>query len=98
MKDEHFHLYVCIKVMAECRVHYTCNGALVQCDRHICSGADSYNVKCMYTSVFGHTVDCRKSYMAIHWHSCLLSAHKLISICGLYVELEGHICCWHLYG
>ena len=30
----------------------------VQSDRHISSGGYSNNVKCMYTSVPGHIVDC----------------------------------------
>ena len=29
----------------------------LQCGRHICSGAFASNVKCMYSSAFGHTVD-----------------------------------------
>ena len=30
----------------------------VQCARHICLGTSANNVKCMYTSAHGYTVDC----------------------------------------
>ena len=29
-----------------------------QCSRHICSGSYASNVKCMFTSVPGHIIDC----------------------------------------
>ena len=34
----------------------------------------------------------------IYWHSCLISAHKVISMCDMYVAFEGHIFYWHMYG
>ena len=33
----------------------------------------------------------------IYWHSCLISAHEVICICGLNVAFKGNICCWHIY-
>ena len=33
----------------------------------------------------------------ICWHSCLVSAHKPIFICGLYISFKGNNC-WHMYG
>ena len=30
----------------------------MQCGRHMCSGANENNVKCMYASVSGHFIDC----------------------------------------
>ena len=30
----------------------------VLCGRHFCSGTFANNVKCMFTSVSGHIVDC----------------------------------------
>ena len=48
----------------------------------------------VYQSFWSHcwlqAVDMRY----IYWNSCLISAHILIGI----VELQGNICCWHLYG
>ena len=33
-------------------------GHIMQCGGHICSGANANNVKFMYTSAFGHVIDC----------------------------------------
>ena len=32
----------------------------VQCGRHICPGPYANNVKCIYTGVHGHIVDCNE--------------------------------------
>ena len=34
----------------------------------------------------------------IYSQSCLIPAHELICICCIYVEFEGCICCWHIFG
>ena len=31
-------------------------------------------------------------------YCCLLGAHELICMCGIYVAFEGHICFWQIYG
>ena len=48
------------------------------------------NVKCMYTSVPGHIVDCSESICGLYPGIVVSCAHELIGICGLYVAFEGH--------
>ena len=38
----------------------------VQCGRHICSGAYTNDVKCMYTSAAGYTVHCSEFIEGIY--------------------------------
>ena len=38
------------------------------------------------------------SYEYIYRHSCLIYAHEVIGICGIYIAFEGHISCWHIHG
>ena len=58
----------------------------VPCGSHICSGACANNVKLMYISVPGHTVDC----IGFIWG-------KYTDIVVSYVAFEGHINCCHIY-
>ena len=34
----------------------------------------------------------------IYSHSNVMCAHELISICGISITFQGHICCLHIYG
>ena len=67
----------------------------VQCDMYICSGAYANNMKCMYTRVPGHIVDCS----GLIWGICTDIEMVYVDMnwlaCVAYVVFEGHIsfCC-----
>ena len=63
--------------------------------RHICSGTFSSNVKCMYTSVPGHTVDCCDFISGI-WTDIVISYVNMNKLA--YVAFEGHIWFRHIFG
>ena len=73
------------------------SGTYVSCCRHVCSGTYANNVKCSYTSVHGHFVDCIKFKWGIYWQTCHISAEEIIvymafgctSIVGIYTIM----CC-----
>ena len=52
----------------------------------------------MFTSAPGHIVDYIEFIRGIYLHRCLLCAHEVIGICGIYMEFKENICCWHIYG
>ena len=33
-----------------------------------------------------------------YYYSCLIAAHEVIGLCGIFVTFERHICYWHMYG
>ena len=47
----------------------------VQCDRHICLGAYTSNMECMYTSAYGHIVDCSEFISGIYTDIVFLNVH-----------------------
>ena len=51
----------------------------------------------MYSSACFDIIDCIEFIYGIYTDKVVLCAHELISICGLSVVFEGHIC-WHIYG
>ena len=68
----------------------------MQCDRHICLGADVNNMKWMYTSVCGDIVDSIEFISDIHTDMVVSCAHEVIGICGIFMAFEGYICYWHI--
>ena len=51
--------YVCTNVGYVCMLHYQCGGTFMCSVAGYFSGAYANNLKCMYTSVHSHIVDCR---------------------------------------
>ena len=47
----------------------------VQCGRYICSGVHAKNVKFMYTSAFGHIIDCSKFTRGIYTNTVVSHVH-----------------------
>ena len=64
--------------------------------RHICSGAYANNVKCMYTSVSSHIVDCSGSTRGMYTDIVVSCTHEKCGIHVVFVAFEGHITIWHV--
>ena len=58
--------YIFSNVESKCRLYYSCSGTYMFEGWDICSGAYANNVKCMYTSAYGHIVDCGEIIWGIY--------------------------------
>ena len=62
------------------------------------SGAFASDVKCMYSSASGHTIDCSEFIWGICIHIVVLYQHKKLSAHVLHVAFEWHIYSLHIFG